>query len=457
MKENMFKDSAFVKKLVHLAAPIAFQNLMLAAVAAADALMLGNLNQNAMAAVSLATQIQFVQNIILSSIVSVCTILGAQYWGKKDVKTLGDVFGKALRIASIASVIFFIGCTFFSSEMMRLFASDPELIQIGAEYLQIAGWSYLLTGVSQCYYAMFKLTGNAGLTAKISALSVVMNIGLNAVLIFGLLGMPAMGVAGAAAATLISRCVELLCCIVFARSNRTPGLDVTRIFHRNAMIEKDYWKCLLPLLGAGLFWGVGFSAYSAFMGHLGADAAAANSVASVVRDLVCCLCNGIGYGGGILLGNELGAGKLDVGRLYGERLVRLSYICGFFSVLIMLMLTPIIVGMVKLSDGAQSYLMGMMIIMSVYMIGRAINTIIINGVFAAGGDTIFDMYSLAVCMWCLAVPLAALGTFVFHWSPLIVYACTCLDEVGKIPWVIYHFKKYKWVKDLTREIPEKVV
>lgn len=457
MKDNMFKDGAFVKKLVHLAVPIAFQNLMLAAVAAADALMLGNVEQNAMAAVSLATQIQFVQNIILSSIVSVCTILGAQYWGKKDVKTLSDVFGKALRIASVASFTFFVGCVFFAPELMRLFASDPELIRIGAEYLQIAGWSYLITGVSQCYYAMFKLTGNAGLTAKISTLSVVMNIGLNAVLIFGLLGMPAMGVAGAATATLISRCVELLCCIVFSRIHRTPGLDVRRMFHRNAMIEKDYWKCLLPLLGAGLFWGVGFSAYSAFMGHLGADAAAANSVASVIRDLVCCLCNGIGYGGGILLGNELGAGKLDVGKLYGERLKNLSYICGFFSVLIMLMLTPIIVRMVKLSDGAQSYLTGMMIIMSVYMIGRAINTIIINGIFAAGGDTMFDMYSLAVCMWCLAVPLAALGTFVFHWPPLVVYACTCLDEVGKIPWVIYHFKKYKWVKDLTRENPEKAV
>lgn len=454
MKIKMFADKVFTKKLVRLVVPIAFQNLMLASVAAADVLMLGNVEQNAMAAVSLATQIQFVQNIILSCIVSTCTIFGAQYWGKRNEKTLNDVFCKSLRIALVVSVAFFAGCVFFSSEMMHLFVSDTELIAIGAGYLRIAGWSYLITGISQCYYAMFKVTENANLTAKISILSVILNIALNAIFIFGLLGMPAMGVAGAAVATLVSRCIELLCVIVFSRLKKTPGLSLTRIFCYNAILSKDYWKCLFPLLGAGLFWGVGFSAYSAFMGHLGADSAAANSVAAMIRDLVCCLCNGIGHGGGILVGNELGAGKLDVGRLYGDRLAVISYICGLFSVLIMLILTPVIVHTVKLSDGAQSYLTGMMVIMAVYMIGRAINTIIINGIFAAGGDTMFDMYSLVVCMWCIAIPLATLGTFVFHWSPLIVYACTCLDEVGKIPWVIAHFRKYKWVRDLTRDIPD---
>ena len=108
------------------------------------------------------------------------------------------------------------------------------------------------------------------------------------------------------------------------------------------------------------------------------------------------------------------------------------------------------IGFVKMTDQANRYLMGMMIIMAFYMIGRTVNTIIINGIFAAGGDTLFDMYSLAVCMWGIAVPLAAAGTFFLNWPVLVVYACTCLDEVGKIPWVMYHYRKYKWVKDLTR-------
>ena len=118
----------------------------------------------------------------------------------------------------------------------------------------------------------------------------------------------------------------------------------------------------------------------------------------------------------------------------------------------MFLVTPLVMKFVKLTPNAHELLLGMMIIMAVYMIGRVINSVLINGIFAAGGDTLFDMYSLAICMWGLAVPLAALGTFLFKWPVLLVYAFTCLDEVGKIPWVIIHYKKYKWVKDLTRDI-----
>ena len=186
------------------------------------------------------------------------------------------------------------------------------------------------------------------------------------------------------------------------------------------------------------------------MGHMGADAAAANSVAAVIRDLICCLCNGIGSAAGIMVGNELGAGRLEQGKAYGIRLKNISYVIGFFSTALVLALTPLVVRSVILTDTARSYLTGMMVIMSVYMIGRCVNTVTINGVLDGGGDTLFDMYSLAVCMWGIAIPLALLGAFVFHWPVLAVYACTCLDEVGKIPWVMLRFRKYKWVKDLTR-------
>ena len=224
-----------------------------------------------------------------------------------------------------------------------------------------------------------------------------------------------------------------------------------RLFHRNHLLAKDFRKCMLPLLGASLFWGIGFTSYSAFMGHLGTDATAANSIAAVVRDLVCCLCNGLANGGEILVGNELGAGHLERGKKYGDRLAKIAFLTGFLSTAIMLAVTPFVTGFVKMTDQAERYLIGMMVIMAFYMIGRTVNTIVINGIFAAGGDTMFDMYSLAVCMWGIAIPLAAAGTFFLHWPVLVVYACTCLDEVGKIPWVMYHYRKYRWVKDLTRE------
>ena len=154
-----------------------------------------------------------------------------------------------------------------------------------------------------------------------------------------------------------------------------------------------------------------------------------------------------------MVGNELGAGRLEKGKEYGIRLKNLSWWIGFGSTAVVLALTPLVVHMVKLSPEASRHLTGMMIVMAVYMIGRCVNTVTINGVLDGGGDTIFDMYSLAVCMWGVAIPLALLGAFVFHWPVLAVYACTCLDEVGKIPWVMVRFRKYKWVKDLTRNNP----
>ena len=444
------KDSYFISKLINLAAPIAFQSLMLAAVAAADAIMLGSVEQNSMAAVSLATQIQFVQNMIIASIVAAGAILGAQYWGKNDTNTLEQLFSIMLRVCGVVSLIFFIGCVFFPHYLMLLFTNETALIDIGIDYLKIAGWSYLITGVSQCYLTMMKVTEHPADTARISSFAVVINIILNGVLIFGLFGITPLGVEGAAIATLIARIIELVWCVILSYKTGYMRPDWLHLFEVNKVLSGDFMKCMWPLLGASLFWGIGFTSYTAFMGHLGGDAAAANSVASVVRDLICCFCNGISSGGGILVGNELGAGRLDKGKEYGDRITRLAFVCGVASTLLMLAVTPLILKLVKLTDGAQKHLLGMMVIMSIYMIGRAINTIVINGIFAAGGDTLFDMYSLAVTMWGIAIPLAALGTFVFHWPVLLVYACTCLDEVGKIPWVMYHYKKYKWVKDLTR-------
>lgn len=452
MKESIFSDKIFCKKLLQLTAPIALQSLMLASVAAADAVMLGSVAQNSMAAVSLATQIQFIQNMILMAFVAAAGILGAQYWGKGDHRTVNDIFCICLRYCGVVSLLFFVGCVFFPRYLMIVFTNEEVLIDIGIRYLKVAGWSYLLTGISQCYLAIMKVSEHAAQTAKISSGAVIINIILNAVFIFGLFGFPAMEVQGEALATLIARVVELIWCIICSRREGYIRPDWGRFFKRNKLLISDFCKCAFPLLGASLFWGVGFTSYTAFMGHMGTDAAASNSVASVVRDLICCLCNGISSGGGILIGNELGSGNLERGKLYGDRLVKLAFLCGILSTGVMLLVTPLVLHFVKLTDKAAQYLVGMMIIMAIYMIGRAVNTIIINGIFAAGGDTMFDMYSLAVCMWGIAVPLAAAGTFLFHWPVLVVYACTCLDEVGKIPWVMLHYKKYGWVKDLTREM-----
>jgi len=451
MKQNtLFSDKIFISKLLHITLPIAFQNLMLASVAAADAIMLGFLNQNSMSSVSLATQIQFIQNMIVFAIVSVESILGAQYWGKKDTVSVSKIFAISLKLSITTSFFFFIGCIFFPRQLMLIFTNEESLIFLGMDYLKIAGWSYLLTGISQCYLTLMKISDHPTQTATISSICVLVNIMLNAIFIFGFFGLPPMDVKGAALATLFSRIIELIWCILISYKKNYIHLNFNHFFSKHKILFIDFVKCLLPLIGASLFWGIGFTSYTAFMGHLGTDSAAANSVAAVIRDLLCCLCNGICTAAGIMVGNELGAGNLEKGKIYGDQIFKLSMLCGIIITLLTFASTPILSKVIKLTDKATLYFIQMMIILSIYMFGRTVNTIVINGIFAAGGDTLFDMYSLAVCMWGLAVPLAALGAFVFHWPIYLVYACTCIDEVGKIPWVIHHYKKYKWVKDLTK-------
>ena len=422
---------------------------MLALVAACDALMLGRVEQNEMTAVSLATQIQFVQNMFIYAVTGAGAILGAQYWGKGDKRTMEEIFCLMLRVSGIVSLIFFTDCELIPSLLMRIFSGDYVIIGIGSAYLRIAGWSYLITGISQCYLTMMKVTDRVKASAFVSSCAVVLNIIFNLVLIFGMLGFPAMKARGAALATTIARVIELILAVYLTSGKEHIRPVWSSLFSTNKQLTKDFMKQCLPLMGGSLFWGVGFTSYTAIIGHIGTDAAAANSVASVVRDLICCICNGIGSAAGIIVGNELGSGKLDTGKAYGIKLKNISFVIGFLSTALVLAVTPVVVNAVKLTDEARSYLTGMMIIMSIYMIGRCVNTVTINGVLDGGGDTVFDMYSLVVCMWCIAIPLALLGAFVFHFPVLAVYACTCLDEVGKIPWVMLRLRKYKWVKDLT--------
>ena len=441
----------FYRRLWDLTLPIAFQSLMLAMVAASDALMLGRIAQDEMTAVSLATQIQFIQNMFLTSVTAAGAILGAQYYGKGDRRTIRQLFNLMLRLCGMISLLFFLACEIVPDWLMRAFTHDAPLIRIGSGYLRIAGWSYLLTGISQCCLTAMKVTDHVKPCAWISSSAVIANILLNSVFIFGLLGVPRMNARGAAMATTLARMIEVGLCIFFCSKDGYVRPDWNSFFRTRRELRRDFRKQCLPLLGASLLWGVGFTSYTAIMGHMGSDAAAGNAVASVVRDLICCACNGVGSAAGIMVGNALGAGNLELGRAYGLKLKNISWVIGFASTALILAITPLVVRMVILSDTARSHLTGMMVIMAFYMIGRCVNTVTINGVLDGGGDTVFDLYSLAVCMWGIAIPLALLGAFVFHWPVLAVYSCTCLDEVGKIPWVMLRLRKYKWVQNLTRE------
>ena len=437
------QDKEFYNKLKDLMIPIALQNLMLAAVSAGDAAMLGFVNESAMAAVSLAGNIQFVENLFLAGVVCGATILTAQYWGKGDKPVVERIFGLALKYALVISALFTAMAWAFPSQMMGFFTNEPELIQIGSEYVRIAALSYLLTGITQSYLCVMKTTGQTKQSVAISSFALGLDTILNAIFIFVF----HMGAKGAALTTTISRVVELVLVFVYSRKMAVhPNLSKV-----SSVIHKDFLKCGVPALINGMVWGLGTTMYSVILGHLGTAVTAANSVANIVRQLAISLCRGLGAGGEIMLANVLGSGDLVKGRVYGARLSKLSILCGVVCGVIALFFGIILSCFMTLSDATRYNLNVMVAISGLYMIPLCINTVVICSVFSAGGDTAFDAYSVAVTMWGIILPLAAAAAFWWKWDPLVVYLILSLDEIVKIPWVYAHYKKYKWLKNITRE------
>ena len=189
--------------------------------------------------------------------------------------------------------------------------------------------------------------------------------------------------------------------------------------------------------------------YSVIMGHLGSDAVAANSIANIVKNLVACFGLGLGSGGGIIVGNELGAGRLDIAKEYGGKLCKFSILCGIASGILLLALNPLILSVTNLSEQSDTYLKWMLVMCSYYMIGKSINGTTIGGIFCAGGDSKFGFICDTVTLWCITVPLGFIAAFVFKLPVLVVYFVVNLDEIIKLPAVYRHYKEYKWVKDLT--------
>lgn len=439
----MFSDKEFYKKLRDLMIPIALQSFLLAAVSAGDSAMLGFVDENAMAAVSLAGNIQFVENLFLAAVVCGATILTAQYWGKGDKVMVERIFGLILRYALVISAVFCVAAFVAPAQMMRIFTNEPELVALGGEYIQLSALSYLFTGVTQSFLCIMKTTGLAKQSAAISSFALGLDTVLNAVFIFSF----HMGAAGAALTTTVSHAVELAVVLGYSRKMAAqPRLGkISREVHR------DFLKCSIPHLINCMVWGIGTAMYSVIIGHLGTAITAANSAANIVRNLAVSVCRGLGSGGEVLLAQVLGSGDLVKGKEYGGRLSRLSILCGVVCAVLALVFGGVLSHFMTLSDAARADLDGMILICAFYMLAQCINVVVICGVFTAGGDTAFDAYSVAVTMWGIILPMAAAAAFWWKWDPLVVYFILSLDEAVKIPWVYAHYKKYKWLNNLTRE------
>lgn len=445
------EEKKFHKELFSLAFPIGLQNLLVALIGASDALMLGRLTQDAVAAVSLANQIGFIMNLFSGAVVGGGSVLIAQYWGKGDKTMVKKLFCMILKWSAAISFLFFLGAVFLPEQLMNIYTSNQSLIKIGASYLRIVGWSYLFTGITQCYYVKMKIEGHASKSVMISVVTLIADMSIDFFLIYGFAGFPRLGADGSAYSTVFVELIALVWCIAESHRGENIHPDWPALKWFSMDMTKKLLKIALPMLGSSLAWGIGFSMHSFIIGHLGSDATAAASIASVLLELTTCICKGISAGAGIIIGKLLGQSLFEKAREYGRKLCRISFGVGLIQMILLCAFIPCALFFFVLSDTAKQYLVVMLIFTGLYVIAYSINTIVVCGIFPAGGDSIYDAISVFVASWCFAIPLALLGAFVFHWPVMVVYIVMNLDEIVKLPWIYPRYKKYLWLNNLTHE------
>ena len=450
MSSSLTKDR-FYSQIVKLVIPIVIQNLLSAAVNSADVVMLNYVGQSSISAVSLAANYAGVLFMIYYGLGTGASMLSAQYWGKGDIQPIRVIQGIALRFSLLITLCFSAFAFFAPQLMMKLFTNDAELIAIGAGYLRVMSVTYLCWGVVEIYLAILRSIGRVTVSMVLNVMAFSLNIFLNAVFIFGLFGAPKLGATGVAIATALSRIIELIGCIVVSLFSQDIRLNPGYMFLRNRVLFQDFIRLSLPALLNDLAWSVAFSMYSVILGHMGSDAVAANSLVVVVRNFGTVLCFGTASAGGILLGNVMGEGDMERAKEYASKLMKLTVITGAIGGLLVLCATPFVLHFAKLSETAMHYLKYMLLINTYYIMGTAVNTTLIAGVFRAGGDSRFGLICDTIDMWGYAVPLGFLAAFVLKLPVLWVYFLLCTDEFVKWPSVIRHYRSQKWLKNITRE------
>lgn len=311
MNRNSDKSDSrvFYRNVFALVVPMALQNLINVAVTSADVMMLGQVGETVLSASSLAGQVQFIMTLFFFGLTSGAAILTAQYWGKGDTRTIEKVMGIALRFSLCTGLVFALAAFLIPAQLMRIFTPEEDVIAEGVKYLRIIAVSYVPMALTNIYLNIMRSVERVIVSTVTYLVSLVTNVALNAVFIFGLLGFPAMGIQGAALATVCARLVELVIVLVYSKKiNRTVRLSVRDIFVRDPLLFRDFLTYSVPVMINELLWGAGAAMNSVVIGHLGSAAVAANSVAQVARQLATVVAFGIANATAIMIGKAIGAG-----------------------------------------------------------------------------------------------------------------------------------------------------
>lgn len=449
----MIKEKTFYKSFMILALSLALQNLLTYGVNMMDTVMLGRYSQNAMGGVSLCNQVQYLLQMLVVGAGEGAVVLGSQYWGKGNLKPIPHIIGVALRFGGSLAVLLFCLVAFFPTQLLSLLSNDSAVIAEGQKYFQIICFTYIIFTVTNILVASLRSIGIVKIGYVISGSTLIINVCLNYCLIYGNLGFPELGVRGAAIATLVSRCVELLIVIYYLKYKENQlNLTLTKLLRIDTSYMRDYTRVSSPVLINQALWGVAQMVQTGILGHLGGDVTAANAIAVQVFQVLSVVAYGAASASGIVVGRTIGEGNELRLRPLVHTLQVLFLTIGICSgLLIFILREPILMVFGgTLTDRAYELSMQFMLVLSITTVGTSYQMACDNGIIRGGGDTSFSAKMNLISMWFIIVPFSAMAAFWWKCAPVVVFFLLKWDQLYKTIPVVIRLRSWKWVKKVTR-------
>lgn len=458
--KTVIQDRIFLEKTVRIAVPAALQGALNTVVNLVDNVMIGSLGTAAIAAVGLANKVFFVFSLLVFGIVSGAGILTAQYWGKGDVGAVRKTLGLSLILSVGASLLFAVPARLNPRLFMGIFTTSGDSIRLGAAYLAVAALAYPFTAVTSAYVSVLRAVNRVKEPVVISCVTILINVVLNYILIYGTARVPAMGVTGAAAATLISRMAETaaILCVVYLR--KTPlACRARELTGYSKHMLTRFSVTAVPVIANEFIWGIGVTVYSVAYGRMGDDAVAAITIATTIQDIVVVLFQGVSAAAAVILGNELGAGKMRRAQRYAKNFFVLQFLLTVVTAFLCAAARWKIIGLYQpgISDEVAENVSRCLLLFSCFLPFRTFNYVNIVGVLRSGGDTRMCLLIDTAGVWLIGVPLAFLGGLVWKLPICVVYAMVMTEELFKAVFGYARYRQKKWLKNLTEcgDVPER--
>ena len=445
------KDRSFYRSLVTLAVPISLQNLVTFAVSFADNVMIGSLGDDAISGVYIGGQLQSVLQMFVGGIEGAILILAAQYWGKKDTQSIRKVVSIGIKFALAVGLLSSLVAVLFPQWVIRAFTIEPGVIQEGAAYVQIVGFTYLFFSVSQVMIAAMRSVETARIGLYISCMALVINVCLNYVFIFGHFGFPAMGVRGAALATLVSRILEMCVgvgYVFFVDKKLRFGLK--DLLHTDLQLLRDFIRYGLPVIGGQVVWAINSLANTKILGYYSAGVIAAASITGMLHNLVYVWMNGMSSAVGIITGKTVGAGQYEKMKEYSKTVQMIFLFVGLISGAAVFLARDGFISLYNASPEAQAYSRQFINVISVTIIGTCYQAACLFGLVKSGGDISFVFKNDTIFVFLVVIPSSLLAMWLGA-PPWVVFACLKCDQILKCFVAIVKINRYNWMKNLTRD------